>query len=139
MFVRQSPRRTASASPFPADILPTCLCETVEMVALYEAVWRPNGHHRHGLGRLVMMGSSVRFRASAPVSLRIHICASPRPRPAIRRDLPSPRRGMVTTSPGLCDPARSAMWLPDPTNQGRREAHGPAGTGETHGLSLIHI
>jgi len=25
------------------------------------------------------------------------------------------------------------MRLPDPTNQGRREAHGPAGTGETHG------
>src|SRR5450759_1349873 len=52
--------------PFPADILPTCLCETVEMVALYEAVWRPNGHHRHGLGRLVMKGSGVRFPASAP-------------------------------------------------------------------------
>ena len=57
--------RPALPPPLPT-ILPTCPCETVEIVALCGSVWRLGRHCRHGLGRLAMMESSVRFRASAP-------------------------------------------------------------------------
>src|SRR5450756_2058046 len=111
MFVRQSPRRTASASPFPADILPTCLCETVEMVALYEAVWRPNGHHRHGLGRLVMKGSGVRFPASAPKLRR-------KSRVSTKRSVGPPRATDEETAEG--DIGRPSLLRLEPLGHGTR-------------------